>query len=439
MSLQFRVLGAIAAMLLLALFCGGALLSLHARSEVEIEVRTAFEGARQSVRDTLKSDVEHTVTLRQVVASFQGQRHVRAALVNENGKIIVQSQIRHLADPAPRWFARLMTPPQLSAAIPINLPRFPCVVRLNSDPRSEIADVWGRARDAFLAMLLFCAGTMILVSLAVAYAVRFLRRFQTGLLAVSDGDYDTRLDPGGPPEFAALARGFNHMVERLANFSGANRRLQQQIQSVQEEERAGIARDLHDEVGPYLFAIQVDAKRVSQCADPDARKTGMAIRDAVLHVQRHVKDILRQLRPGTSLDFGLTAAIDDLAAFWMRRHPDIRFERAISACPGLERQVEDAAYRIVQESVSNAVRHGQPTTIRITVADQEDHVLVCIEDDGGGLKSDRRAGMDLGHLGLAGMQERVHALRGRFTVEELPGLGVRIRALLPKALQLETA
>jgi hypothetical protein len=85
MSLQFRVLGAIAAMLVLALFCGGALLSLHARSEVEIEVRTAFEGARQSVRDTLKSDVEHTVTLRLVVASFQGQRHVRAALVNENG------------------------------------------------------------------------------------------------------------------------------------------------------------------------------------------------------------------------------------------------------------------------------------------------------------------------------------------------------------------
>ena len=439
MSLQFRVLGAIAAMLLLALLCGGALLSWHARSEVEIEVRTAFEGARQSVQDTLKSDVAHTVTLRQVVASFQGQRHVRAALVNEKGKVIVQSEIRPLADPAPRWFAHLMTPPHLSAAIHINLRRFPCIVQLNSDPRSEIADVWGRARDAFVAMLLFCAGTMILVWLAVAYAVRFFHRFQTGLLAVSDGVYDTRLASRGPPEFADLARGFNHMVERLANFSDANRRLQQQIQGVQEEERAGIARDLHDEVGPYLFAIQVDSKRMSQSADPDARGAGMAIRDAVLHVQRHVKDILRQLRPGTSLDFGLTAAIDDLAAFWARRHPDIRFERAVATCPGLERRGEDAAYRIVQESVSNAVRHGQPTTIRITVADQGEHVLVCVEDDGGGLKFDGRAGMDLGHMGLAGMEERVHALKGRFAVEELPGLGVRIRALLPKTLQLEKA
>jgi signal transduction histidine kinase len=75
--------------------------------------------------------------------------------------------------------------------------------------------------------------------------------------------------------------------------------------------------------------------------------------------------------------------------------------------------------------------------IRITIADQGEDVLVSIEDDGGGLKFDGRAGMGLGHMGLAGMEERVHALGGRFTVEELRGLGVRIRALLPKALQLE--
>jgi hypothetical protein len=62
MSLQFRVLGSIAILLLLSLLCGGTLLSLHARSVVEVEVRTAFQGAENSVRDTLQSDVQHTVT-----------------------------------------------------------------------------------------------------------------------------------------------------------------------------------------------------------------------------------------------------------------------------------------------------------------------------------------------------------------------------------------
>src|SRR6185503_9446641 len=110
------------------------------------EVRTAFSGATQSVRDTLRSDVEHTVTLREVVANFQGQRHVRAALVNETGKVIVQSEIAHLADRAPAWFERMMAPQSLTARIPIALPGYPCVVVLTSDPRSEIAEIWGPVR-----------------------------------------------------------------------------------------------------------------------------------------------------------------------------------------------------------------------------------------------------------------------------------------------------
>ncbi len=437
MSLQLRVLGSIAILLVLTLLCGGALLSWHARSLVEVQVRTAFRGAENSVRDTLESDIQHTVTLRQVVASFEGQRHVRAALVNESGKVIARSEIGRIEDPAPAWFARLMMPPRMSARFNINLPQYPCVVELSSDPRSEIADVWDHARDAFVAMLLFCGATMAVVSLAVAYALQFFHRFQTGLQAVSDGGYGARLDTKGPPEFAALARGFNHMVARLEIFSESNQRLQEQIQNVQEEERAGIARDLHDEVGPYLFAIQVDANMVAKSATPEIRAQGISIRDAALHVQHHVKAILRQLRPLSSLDFGLGPAIADLVAFWSRRHPDIRFERRIAATPGLERTAEDAAYRIIQESVSNAVRHGKPRLIQIAVTDDRDHVLVSVEDDGGGLQQEKSSGMSLGHMGLLGMEERLNVLGGRLTVEQTPTHGVRIRAILPKARKLE--
>ncbi|MEP6830813.1 MAG: ATP-binding protein [Rhizomicrobium sp.] len=439
MSLQFRVLGSIAILLLLSLLCGGTLLSLHARSVVEVEVRTAFQGAENSVRDTLQSDVQHTVTMRQVVASFEGQRHVRAALVNEKGKVIVSSEIGRLKDPAPHWFARLMMPATMSARFNINLPQYPCVVELTSDPRSEIADVWDHASDAFVAMLLFCGATMAAVSMAVAYALRFFRRFQTGLLAVSDGGYDARLDTKGPPEFVALARGFNHMAARLKTFSESNGRLQQQIHSIQEEERTGIARDLHDEVGPYLFAIQVDANLVAKSAEPQTRSMGIAIRDAALHVQNHVKEILRQLRPVSSLDFGLEPAIADLVAFWARRHPDIRFERAIAPTPGLDRRGEDAIYRIVQESLSNAVRHGKPQKIEITIANEPEQVIACVTDDGSGLKQNAPEGMSLGQMGLAGMQERVRMLGGHMTVEEAQGRGVCIRAFLPKVRELEIA
>src|ERR1700753_3561211 len=97
MSLQARVLGTIFGLLIIALCCGSAVLIRDAQLAVRAEVATAFKGAVQSVQDTLRSDVQHTVTLRQVVASFQGQRHVRAALVNEAGRVIVSS---HLGQPS---------------------------------------------------------------------------------------------------------------------------------------------------------------------------------------------------------------------------------------------------------------------------------------------------------------------------------------------------
>jgi two-component system sensor histidine kinase UhpB len=440
MSLQIRVLGSIALVLMLALLGGSAWLVLHARASARLEVHTAFRGAEESVRDTMKGNVAHTVTLREVVASFEGQRHVRAALINERGGVIVQSQIAQLSNPAPAWFAWLITPPPLAVTIPINLPQYPCVLQLVTDPRSEVAQIWSHAVTAFLAMLAFCAGAMAVVSLAFAHALRRLKRLQAGMLDVARGRYETRLAADGAPEFAELARGFNHMAGRLEQFSSSNQRLEQQIVQVQEEERAGIARDLHDEVGPYLFALQVDASALAKSADAETRTRGSAIREAVLHIQRQVKDILRQLRPASGLEFGLEAAVADLVLFWSRRYPAIRFERSVAPALALDRRSEDAAYRIVQEGLSNAVRHGAPGLIRVVLAEEQEGVLVSVEDDGGGLKqSAAPAEMSLGQMGLAGMAARVRDLGGRFTVEDLPGQGVRVTALLPRPRIREVA
>jgi two-component system sensor histidine kinase UhpB len=439
MSLKFRVLGSLAALLILALCAGAGLLSWHAHALVDLEVRTAFKGAEQSVRDTLRSDVEHTVTLREVVSSFQGQRHVRAALVNEAGKVIVQSEIGVLADPAPVWFARIMAPKPLTVHIPVSLPGYPCVMALTSDPQSELAEVWGHVRDAFVIMLLFCVSAMLAVSLAFGAAMGFLGRFQTGLQAISESRYDTRLDIKGPPEFARLAQGFNHMASQLSAFSRTNRQLYAQLQSVQEEERAGIARDLHDEVGPYLFALQIDAKAIGKIGTPEAHRLGASVREAVIHIQQHVRNILRQLRPVTQLEFGLEATIGDLAAFWRRRNPDIRFELDVRLDIALERSLEEAAYRIVQESISNALRHGRPELIRVAVRSDKEQLAVTVEDDGGGIKGGAGDSIGLGHTGIAGMHERVLALKGRLDIGNAAGRGVRLSAVFPLAREHEAA
>ena len=332
MSLKFRVLGSIAALLILSLLAGAALLSVHAHALVDLEVRTAFNGAAQSVRDTLRSDVEHTVTLREVVSSFQGQRHVRAALVNENGKVIVQSQIGRPG----RSGAGLVRAPDDAPAADRPHSHRPARLSLRggADQRSQKRD----RRSVGTCARRLCHHAAVLrlhhgggVRWRSGAALRFLGRFQTGLQAISDSRYETRLDIKGPPEFARLAQGFNHMASQLSAFSRTNRQLYAQLQTAQEEERAEIARDLHDEVGPYLFALQVDAKAIGKIDAPEASRLGASVREAVIHIQRHVRNILRQLRPVTQLEFGLEAAVGDLAAFWTRRNPQIRLNW-ISAC-----------------------------------------------------------------------------------------------------------
>ena len=117
------------------------------------------------------------------------------------------------------------------------------------------------------------------------------------------------------------------MTQRLATVAAQNRRLNERLLTLQAEERADLARDLHDEIGPLLFAVDMTAATIERLAGGQ-RATEIpthvrAIHDAVDRMQRHVRVILERLRPLQAT--GLEAAIGRLVAFWRRRRPDIAF------------------------------------------------------------------------------------------------------------------
>jgi len=200
---------------------------------------------------------------------------------------------------------------------------------------------------------------------------------------------------------------------------------------VQEEERADLARDLHDEVGPLLFAVSVDATMIKQFAkegDVDlVAARAHEIGESVGEMQRLVKSILGQLRPGVLLDLGLASALDSLVKFWRQRHPDIAFQLSCVE-EGFGASVDAVVYRVVQEAVSNAVRHGQPRTVGIAIArDDDGRIIVSVRDNGSGLGGKRH---EFG-FGLTGMRERVMALGGILTVLSGTGGGLVVQARLP--------
>jgi two-component system sensor histidine kinase UhpB len=213
--------------------------------------------------------------------------------------------------------------------------------------------------------------------------------------------------------------------------------LNEQLLTLQEEERSQIARDLHDEISPFLFAVNADLATISRLAS-QGRSAEIAgqIRstlEAVSHMQRQIRTMLGRLRPGVLADFGLATAIMSMVEFWRRRHPGTSFK--VSLPPGGESfgaLTDITIYRIVQESLSNAVRHGNAAEIFVAVTtaptDGAGPNRVSVEVANDGQEIDKTAGFG---FGLTGMQERVQALGGRLVLARKPGLGFSVTATLP--------
>jgi two-component system sensor histidine kinase UhpB len=235
------------------------------------------------------------------------------------------------------------------------------------------------------------------------------------------------------PELARLRDSFNRMAGRLTDADAENRRLTEQLLTVQERERSDLARDLHDEVSPYLFAINIDAANAARLLREERAAAACehvhSITEAVRHMQRQVRSMIGRLRPIGLAEFGVREAIENIVAFWRRRRPDIRYKLAVSAgCEGLGELVGTTICRIVQESLSNAVRHAEPTLITISIERDGKGVVVEVTDDGRG----REDTSGLGY-GLLGISERVRAVGGQLTFANGPSRGFAVVALLPCA------
>jgi two-component system, NarL family, sensor histidine kinase UhpB len=436
LSLRNRLLVSILATLLLSLLAGGAFTYWHAVAKIETEMQAAMAVGTRIARNAVDDWEEATDPARRLallVADFEGDRHLRATLVGHDGKIILASKVARSDDQAPGWFVDLLAAPpkKVEMDLPAIFDKYGTVV-LQSDPRNEVAEVWGDVWLTLSVLTIFCALVLAFVYWTLASTIRPLQNLTTAFARVGDGDYGERVNERGPGELVRIYHGFNQMVERLARSEAQNKRLQQQLTSVQDEERADLARDLHDEIGPLLFAADVDVVAIEQLAkageyDDIPHRVGI-IREAIGRMQRHVRDILGRLRSAMLLDVGLAHAIDNLVAFWRSHRPKLNFRVDVPE-ESFGELIDGTIYRIVQESLSNAVRHGSPSLITIEVKANGDRSIdIRVTDDGGGLKNSGRTG----GFGIVGMQERVATLGGSLEIaNRRDGPGVVVSARLP--------
>ncbi len=439
MSLRARVIASMAAVLVTSIWLGALFAGYQARRSLHEELAAGLAGARQTVasafEDLPRSDHPDR-DLKQLVAAFDGDRHVTAVLIDRSGRNVAASRAPQRPVSAPGWFKAWLGAPPAVVNLPVPRPIAGYrAIELRPDADLDIGTTWREFSGVVLILTLAIALGLIAVSLVIKAALRPLETLSGEFVHVGAGDYRSRVAAQGPAELQGLQRGFNAMVAQLAAMAERNRLLGDQLTTLQEEERIEIARDLHDEIGAHLFAVNMDAKMIAKSGehDPAIVELAASVQTAVGHMQRHVRDLLLRLRPTRVIELGLETALRDLIRHWSGRRPDIAFQ--LHMAPGGEPrsdQVAEVIYRVVQEALNNAVRHAQPTMIEVAVRPEDDDVRVEIDDDG---RPAAAASGTAAGLGLIGMRERVAGCGGRLTFgPRKHDAGWRVVAQLPRAL-----
>ena len=218
-------------------------------------------------------------------------------------------------------------------------------------------------------------------------------------------------------EIVDLTRAFNEMLERLEH---ERRESARRALAAQEDERARIARELHDEIGQSLTAVLLGLEHVQRSAPPEVAAALVPVRETARSSLEEVRRIAQRLRPEALDDLGLRSALMHLTERIAAR-AQVRVSRSISPhLPHLSPEKELVVYRVAQEALTNVLRHSDAERVTVTLGVEGELVLLEITDDGRGVNGGEGGG-------IKGMRERAILVGGDLRIGPARGRGTTVR------------
>ena len=351
------------------------------------------------------------------------------------------SQVEALGPPAPAWFASLFTS-LLGAHQPVIRSlslrdKAAGNVVTVADSDAALRQCWGRVSVIAAVAMTLAAGIAVLAALMLGHALMPARTIIQGLRELQRGNIAWRLPRLRTAELDHISCAVNDLAEDLARTNAARAALTTRLTQVQEQERRALARDLHDEFGQCLTATVALATLIESSAAPGHEDIADDARKIIAMQQRMMvtlRSTLVRLRSQNVDEMGLEASLLRLVSDYNLQSASRTAFRLnmIGQVAALPKRVAIDIYRIAQECLTNAVKHGAPSEVQLKVeypTQERRAVSLIVEDNGGG--DAKQIDKDDGH-GIVGMRERITALGGRLSIGN-GASGIRIAAVIPIA------
>ena len=294
---------------------------------------------------------------------------------------------------------------------------------------------------AFLRSLIVHTATLLLVVLFLSFFLTFIImkpviKLLGATRAVRRGNYDCIIDRYPRDEVGDLVVAFNAMLRQLQQ-ADADRKDKEKIRneflqrviSTQELERKRVSRELHDQTGQALASIMVRLNILDKGDKSDLSGEIAALKKSLIDEMGSIHNLAVELRPSVLDDMGLVAALELYLNQFRQRHGlSVEFVKIGMEDKRADHCVETCIYRIIQESLTNVVKHAEADTVYILLEMRQEKIRGIIEDNGKGFELGK---ISRERLGIYGMEERAHLLGGTLKVDAESGQGTMVSFTMP--------
>ena len=425
MSLKSQLLIYINSLLLIATFIGLMTIMMVTQKNVREEVLSTMSLAEFAIEQGVKKNPDFYLFQRDNnelgISELSGIRHLKIQFFDQND-ILLEETLNTLDEikPPPAWFINVIE--SLSGKIffsKINIEQrgeLTGYILIKPEPIYEYAEIWQQIKVGLWIILSFLILINFVVLLLFSHMIKPINKIIEGFEKLETGNFKSKIKKSNILELDIIGKKFNSMIDNLRRSNNKIHKLSQNLIDVQEQEKSELARDLHDELGQSLTALQAEAASISKSTKKKSRDEAIFnVIKLSKNMMLSTREIIKKLNLGLIEDLGFESALIDLFENWKRRFMGVKFEYFIDerAINKITKKKTAHLYRIFQEALTNIAKHSSPKEIQISIRyiENSKKIKILISNDGVNNNSSNQEG-----LGLIGIAERVDQIHGTLEI-----------------------